>query len=267
MKPSADHNGAAESPVYMVVGAYGDVGCELAARLIERGARVIVVGRDANKLALVADSLGCRYFVADAANFSQMAECFELSRSVYGRLDGVASCVGSLLLKPAHLTTESEWNSVVSANLATAFVLVRNASKAMLDSGGSIVLISSAAAKIGLPNHEAISAAKAGVEGLVRSAAATYARHQIRVNCVAPGMLDTALTRALTSDTRQLEASSSMHPLGRIGSARDIASVIDWLLSSECAWVTGQCMVVDGGLSSIKSLAFQSRSAVIKAAC
>ena len=159
--------------------------------------------------------------------------------------------MGSVLLKPAHLTTDTEWHETLSVNLTSSFVLIRAAVKAMRSEGGSIVLISSAAAKIGLANHEAIAAAKAGIIGLTLSAAATYAARGIRVNAVAPGLVKSEITRKLWETEAAAAASKHMHALGRLGEPDDIAKAITWLLDSENSWITGQTISVDGGLSSI----------------
>jgi NAD(P)-dependent dehydrogenase (short-subunit alcohol dehydrogenase family) len=118
--------------------------------------------------------------------------------------------------------------------------------------GGAVCLCSTAAAHLGLPNHEAIAAAKAGVEGLVRSAAASYAASRIRVNAVAPGLVATPLTARITGNEGNLRASLAMHPLGRIGAPADIASAIAWLIDPANSWVTAQILAVDGGLGSLK---------------
>lgn len=115
-----------------------------------------------------------------------------------------------------------------------------------------MVLVSTVAAGTGLSNHEAIAAAKGGIEGLVRSAAATYAARNLRVNAVAPGLVDTPLASRITKSERALEHSKKMHPLGRIGTPEDVSSAIDWLLSSESSWVTGQVVGIDGGLGAIR---------------
>ena len=119
--------------------------------------------------------------------------------------------------------------------------------------GGSVVFVSSAAARHGFPNHEAIAAAKAGVTGLVLSAAATYASSGIRVNCVAPGLVEAEMSQPLVSNEATLKASQAMHALGRIGNPNDVASAIIWLLDPEQSWVTGQTIGVDGGLGTLFS--------------
>jgi 3-oxoacyl-[acyl-carrier protein] reductase len=118
---------------------------------------------------------------------------------------------------------------------------------------GSIVLVSSCAAQIGLVNHEAISAAKGAIDALVRSAAASYAEKQVRVNAIAPGLVDTPLSHPITSNELALKTSIGFHPLGRIGKPEEIALAIKWLLSDQSSWITGQVLSVDGGLSHIKT--------------
>ena len=115
------------------------------------------------------------------------------------------------------------------------------------------MLCSSVAARRGFVNHEAIAAAKAGVEGLALAAAASYARFGVRVNCVAPGLTRTDLTRSLTQNEVVAKISAALHPLGRIGEPAEVASAICWLLSEEQSWVTGQVLGIDGGLSHVQA--------------
>ena len=112
--------------------------------------------------------------------------------------------------------------------------------------------MSSCAAGVGLANHEAIAAAKGGVEALVRSAAATYAGAGIRFNAVAPGLVATPMARKITENEGALKASVAMHPLGRIGRPEEVASAIAFLLGPQSAWTTGQVLGVDGGLARVK---------------
>ena len=158
------------------------------------------------------------------------------------------------MLKPAHLTTRAEWDAVIAQNLTTAFSTVRAAAP-LMPNGGSIVLVSTAAARVGLASHEAIAAAKAGVEGLVRSAAATYAAKGLRVNGVAPGLVETPLSERITRNEASRKASEAMHALGRLGTPEDVASAIVWLLDPAQSWVTGQIIGVDGGLGAVRAKA------------
>jgi NAD(P)-dependent dehydrogenase (short-subunit alcohol dehydrogenase family) len=170
-------------------------------------------------------------------------------RSPLGCIVNLAGCI---TLKPAHLLSEKDWNETIALKLTTAFCCVRSAGRHM-KSGGSVVLVSTVAAGVGLPNHEAIAAAGAGVEGLARSAAATYASRGLRINVVAPALVDTPMATRITSSERALEHSRKMHPLGRIGTPEDVAPAIEWLATGDSAWVTGQVIGVDGGLGRIRS--------------
>ena len=240
------------TPVYLVFGATGGIGASLCRRLAARGARLVLAARDGDRLRTLAEELDATTCPLDATRFEEVDACVEKVVSLHGRLDGVANCVGSLLLKAAHATSEAEWLSAVAANLTTAFAVVRAGAKAMLGTGGAIALVSSAAGRVGLVNHEAIAAVKAGVIGLTLSAAATYATRGIRVNCVAPGLVRTPMTDRLTSNEVSLKASTAMHALGRIGEPGDVASALEWLLNPEQSWVTGQVLGIDGGLASVR---------------
>ena len=139
--------------------------------------------------------------------------------------------------------------SIIHTNLSSAFFVLREAVGAMEPSGGSVILMSSAAARHGFPNHEAIAGAKAGIIGLTLSAAATLARKKIRVHCIAPGLTDTPLATCITSSPAALKASEAMHALGRVGQSQEIADAICFLMDH--AWITGEVLSVDGGLSSV----------------
>lgn len=241
-----------EKPVVVVLGATGGIGECLARRLAASGARLVLAARGAERLQALAGELQAMPLVLDASRFEAVEAGFEQVLERYGRVDGAAHCVGSILLKAAHQTSEEEWSATIAANLTSAFAVVRSAARAMTRTGGSIVLVSSVAARVGLANHEAIAAAKAGVIGLTLSAAATYAARGIRVNCVAPGLVRTPMSARLTSNEATLKASTAMHPLGRIGEPSDIASAIQWLLNAEQSWVTGQVLGLDGGLASVR---------------
>ena len=172
---TSELNNPSQSSVYVVLGATGGIGSALCRRLSATGARLLAAGRSPEKLAVLAEETDAQTFTLGVTQPESIEQCINQAVESYGRIDGVANCIGSLLLKPAHLTTEAEWSATLTTNLGSAFETVRAATRAMMRTGGSIVLVSSAAARIGLANHEAIAAAKAGIIGLMLSAAASYA--------------------------------------------------------------------------------------------
>jgi len=247
-------NSAADQVIF-IAGGSGGIGSAVARRLAARGCRIIVAARRLERLQEVAADTGAETMPLDARDGAAVEAALATVRTRHGRLDGVVNCVGSILLKPAHLITDQEFADTLSTNLATAFHLVRAAAPLLMQApgGGSIVLCSSVAARRGLANHEAVAAAKAGVEGLVLAAAASYARFGVRLNCVAPGLTRTELTSSLTRNEGVARASAALHPLGRVGEPADVASAICWLLDREQSWVTGQVIAVDGGLGRVQA--------------
>lgn len=246
------------TPTYAIVGASGGIGSELCRILAARGATLFLGARTESKLErLLADlrrdhGATAHGFPVDATNSAEVDLFFAKAVETCGPLSGAANLVGSILLKPAHLTNDYEFGDTLALNLNTAFYVLRAAAKAMQTTGGSIVLASSVAAQVGLANHEAIAAAKGGVNGLVLAAAATYASKQVRVNAVAPALVRTPLAAKITSNELALKASTAMHPLGRIGEPADVAAAIAWLLDPATSWVTGQIISLDGGMSTVR---------------
>lgn len=238
---------------YIVIGATGGIGSEVCRLLAADGALLVMGARRLDKLDALAEELGGEAFPLDATNFDEVQALVKHTGKRYDEINGIVNCVGSILLKPAHLTSVEEFNQTIALNLNTAFYTVKAGVRAMMRSGGSIVLCSSAVARTGLLNHEAIAAAKAGVVGLTQSAAATYANRGVRVNCVAPGLVQTPLAARITSTEAGRQQSISMHALGRLGEPYDVAVAIHWLLdNTKSGWVTGQVIGVDGGLGTVR---------------
>lgn len=235
--------------VTLVIGGGGGIGSEVVRSL---DGTVVVAGRTRADLEAVASDTGAVVRELDARDLGAVTAAVQELADEYGRVDGIVNAAGSVMIKPAHLTTPDEWQDIVATNLTTAFATVRAAGSVMKD-GGSVVLISTAATSTGLANHEAIAATKGGIDALVRSAAATYGRRGLRFNAVAPGLVATPQTERITSNERQAETSRAMHALGRLGEPADIARAVVFLLDPANDWITGQVLGVDGGLSRVRT--------------
>lgn len=235
-----------------ILGATGTIGSVLSRRLVRQGQRVLLVGRNEEKLRSLSDELGQPFAAVDMTCSQPLEDAVRAIADAHqGGIRAVVNCIGSILLKPAHATSDDEFRQVVETNLFTAFTTVRLGARLLRERGGSIVLFASAAAEIGIQNHEAIAAAKAGVIGLARSAAATYAPNNIRVNVVSPGLIRTEMTRRIWETPTNATASAQLHALGRIGEPEQVASLVSWLLDAENNWITGQVIGIDGGLGHV----------------
>jgi len=241
-----------DAPIVLLIGGAGAIGAASARQLRARGTHLVLAGRRAAPPEALVTELGAEYLQVDATDAETVEAAAAQVVERHGRLDGIANFAGSILLKPAHLTRPDDFNDVIAQNLLTAFNVVRAAGK-LMRGAGSVVLMSSAAARTGLPNHEAIAAAKAGVIGLTRSAAATYAARALRFNAVAPGLVRSPMSSRITSTPQGEEASRAMHAVGRLGEPSDVAPLIAWLLSADSGWVTGEVFGADGGLASVRA--------------
>ena len=227
----------------IIIGAAGGIGSKLVQDLM--GTSNLLLGYYNSSLNVPVES-----DKVDATDFESVENFIKKGLDKFETVDAVVCLPGSLILKPAHKCSEEEFYQTINTNLKTSFSVTRAAGQLLKDS--SIVLMSTAAANIGLANHELIAAAKCGVEGLARSAAKTYARKNLRFNTVSPGMVETPLTSSITSNEILRKASEKMHTLQRIGKPKDISNMIKFLINPENNWITGQNFIVDGGLSSTK---------------
>lgn len=234
-----------------ILGATGSVGSAIARRLIDQGQSVLLLGRNAEKLSALSLELNQPFVQVDLTTSNALEEVLKANAETGGPFSGIVNCIGSVVLKPAHSTSDDEFRQTLETNLFTAFATIRAGSKILREQGGSIVLFGSAAAEIGIQNHEAIAAAKAGVIGLARSAAATYAPFNIRVNVVSPGLVRSEMTKRIWENPASAAASCSLHALGRLGEPAQVASLTAWLLDPENNWVTGQVIGIDGGLGHV----------------
>jgi NAD(P)-dependent dehydrogenase (short-subunit alcohol dehydrogenase family) len=175
------------------------------------------------------------------------------SLEAFDQIDIMIHAVGSIVLKPLHVLKVEEFHETLNLNLISAFNALKCVIRPMMrKKHGSVVFISSVAGSTGLMNHEAISAAKGGLEAMIRSAAITYAKRGVRINGVALGLVNTPLSKKLTNSETALKASEKLHPLGRIGGPKDVIPAVLYLASDESSWVTGEIIHVDGGISAGK---------------
>jgi NAD(P)-dependent dehydrogenase (short-subunit alcohol dehydrogenase family) len=238
--------------IALVTGARGGIGRALTQRLSDQGWHVAVVGRDADALA---DLPARARIAADTTTADGAAAAIAGCREQLGQAPtALAHCVGSTLIAPLHRTREAAWREVLRVNLDSAFFMLGAWVGAMEGRSGAAVLASSVVARIGVANHEAIAAAKGGVEALVRSAAATYAPQGLRVNAVAPGLTDTPMTAGMLKLPAMREGAGRQYPLGGVQSADQVAEVMAWLLGDGAARLTGQVIPVDGGFTTVRPL-------------
>ncbi|WP_288441359.1 SDR family oxidoreductase [uncultured Chryseobacterium sp.] len=168
-------------------------------------------------------------------------------------IDGLVYAPGSINLKPFNRFSIEDFSNDFEINVLGAVKTIQKLLPNLKKSEtASVVLFSSVAAKLGMPFHSSISASKSAVEGLTKSMAAEFSTQKIRVNAIAPSLTDTNLASPLLSTPEKREASGRRHPLQRVGRADEIARMVAFLLSDHSAWITGQIIGIDGGMSNIK---------------
>jgi NAD(P)-dependent dehydrogenase (short-subunit alcohol dehydrogenase family) len=243
------------SQILLVTGAAGGLGRAVVLRAAQAGVKIAVVSREAQHLT---DAFGDAHthIHADVSTHEGAQHAVKRCVETLGAPTQLAHCVGSIVLAPVARTTEAQYRDVMRANLDSAFftlgAFVAAARSAAIPAAACFV--STIAAGIGIANHEAVAAAKGGLEAMVRSAAATYAASGMRFNAVAPGLMDTPAAAKFLATPLLREASAKQYPLGSIGTADEIAEVMLWLLSDAARRVTGQTWTVDGGFTAVRPL-------------
>lgn len=240
------------SMIALITGASGGIGRALATQLQAQGFRVAAVGRDADRLNEVAADVR---IVADTTTIEGAALAISACQEALGAAPTrLAHCVGSTLIAPLHRTRADAYRDVMRVNLDSAVFMLQAWIAGLAGAPGAAVFASSVVARIGVANHEAIAAAKGGVEALVRSAAATYAAQGVRINAVAPGMTETPMTASILKMPAVREGAARQYPLGGLQTADQVADVMSWLLSDGAARLTGQVLAVDGGFTTVRPL-------------
>jgi len=226
----------------LIIGASSGIGLELA-RILKEKNKIYALSRSRGELP---ESENIKWKAYDVLNDDMDTDFLP------DHIDGLVYCPGSINLKPFRGIKVADVMSEFELNALGAFKVIQAVlPKLKKSASASVVLFSTVAVRQGMPYHSSIGMAKGAVEGMTRSLAAEFAP-SIRVNAVAPSLTDTPLaTRLLSSDERR-DSSAQRHPLKRLGTPADIASMAKFLLSDEASWITGQIMAVDGGMSALK---------------
>ena len=235
---------------FLIVGGSSDIAQIVIKDLLGRGNRVVALVRNQENFHLT-EGENLIVKIGDALEKLDVEEAVGLALE-QENFAGAIHTVGSIFLKPGHATSVEQFSEVINTNLTSAFITLSVAGKKMLRNGGRMVFVSSLAASFGLPNHEAISAAKGGLESMVRSSAATYAKRKIQVNVVAPALTETKLASKLLASEAARKASEEMNPMGKIVQAEEVAKTISWLMLDAPDMITGETIHVDGGFNTLR---------------
>ncbi|MFN3687355.1 SDR family NAD(P)-dependent oxidoreductase [Salinarimonas sp.] len=240
------------SGTILVYGGNGGVGRSCAQALAARGYRPYLVARDEARLAEAARALDTGYSVADVTDPEAIARATRDAAGTDG-LAGLVYAVGSINLKPLAKLTAQDVEADFRLNALGAALAVQAALAPFRQAGGaSVVLFSTVAARQGFAAHASVAMAKGAVQGLTLALAAELAP-KVRVNCIAPSLMDTPLASPLTGNQAMASAIAGMHAIPRIGEAKDAGALAAFLISEEASWITGQTIGVDGGRSTLRT--------------
>lgn len=244
--------------VAVVTGAARGIGRAIAGELRARGARLILIDRNADGVAATAEALGgdqaaANWLVADLENPDAIVRLTEQVRSIAPQVDVLVNNAGIEMDLPFDQITSELFDRVIAVNLRAPLLVAQSLVPLFPGNGGSIVNISSIHADHAFPNSIPYACSKAGLVAQTRNLALELAPRHIRVNAVCPGYIDTPMWDewiASSPDPASLASqTAALHPLGRRGVPRDVASATAFLASPNAEWITGTCLVVDGGLT------------------
>ncbi len=241
--------------VMMVTGASSGIGRDTAVLLSQLGARVVLVGRNKDRLSQTLGMLqGTRHTIEafDLANTDALPEWMKSIVQKSGSIYGIAHCAGTQLMLPVRMLKSQQVEEVLRTNVVSAIMLAKGfRQRGVNDAGGAIVFVSSVMGEVGAPGRSVYCASKSALHALTKSLALELAKDNIRVNCVAPGTLRTEMLEEAQSllTATQIAEIERMQPLG-FGAPRDVAHALAFLLAETGRWITGSVLIVDGGYTA-----------------
>ena len=248
-----------QNRVVLVTGAAMGIGKAIALLFAQEGARIVAADVDeqagAQTECEIRESGGeCLFQRMDVSSEREVEAIVQAGSSRFGTIDVLLNVAGIAHESPAHLLKLEDWQRILQVNLTGMFLCAKHVLPGMLQMGrGAIVNITSVQALFGFPGYPHYAASKGGIISMTRQMAREYAAAGIRVNCIAPGTVDTPMNVQVLSRVADPEglrkAWDKMHPLGRIGEPLDIAQGALFLAGDESSWITGQCLSIDGGIS------------------
>lgn len=237
----------------LVTGGANGIGFAIAAAFAANHANVIIVGRNSEKLKLAQKQLGEKVggLAFDLNKIDHLPELVGKIKQTGGEIDVLVNNAGINFKKEALHVSNQEYQEVIQTNQTAVFALTREIAKSMARrGGGNIIMISSMAAQYGIPKVISYTASKAAVEGMTRAMAVEWAAYGIRVNCIAPGFITTAMSsRALDHDPERKARVLARTPMGKLGEPADVANAVLFLASAQAKYITGIVLPVDGGNS------------------
>ena len=240
--------GELEGRVAIITGGGSGIGAATARRFAAEGATVAVFDRDAETAGAVAAEVNGHAYALDVRDGDEVSEVIDRVAQTVGQVDILVNNAGTGDLRPLHTVDDKLWHRLIDVNLTGTFNATRSVIPYMLETGGgAIVNIASVSGLAPTRNEAAYSAAKAGVIALTKSGALEYGPI-VRVNCVAPGHVRTPMTAVWEQMPDAFAPIAEAIPLGRIGEADEIAEAILFLASDRASYITGQTLVVDGGV-------------------
>lgn len=242
-----------KQPLALVTGGGSGIGLAIARKFTEHGIRTIILGRDLEKLQSAKKMIGplCEEIRFDLDQLSSLPGLVTDIVSRFGPVDILVNNAGVNLKKEFTEVTDEEFQQVLLTNVSAVFALSREIVKKMLKAGsGSIIHISSMASQYGIPKVIAYTASKSAIEGMTRSMAVDLSPQGIRVNCIAPGFIETEMSsKALNGDQERMQKVLSRTPMGILGRPEDIAEAALFLATDASRFITGVVLPVDGGNS------------------